>query len=358
MSIIAAAGNVGQSLLLARLRPDLVAKAGLVQSLIWTLGAFSCWLLSGGPVVFAVFFLISQIAQSCVVLALSRDLLRAPRRALMLRLAKPIIASSVTVGVGALAWAAMQRLPIVFVTSTAGAQEGAFLGVAGRILDVLFIFPTVAAATLLPVLANRAGSAKQGDVQRRSLALMTALGAVLAFGASIGGGAAAVIMFGSDYVASAATVAVYSLVVLPFAVDCYWGTQLIAANRGSAMAWTGIVSALVSITLAIVLTPTWGAVGGAFAVLLAQSLRALCLWIAASDLRQRATRWDQGVSAILVVVAVGAVSFITDISHVLAVTPVLGILVAGISSVVFALIIMVLLQIRWREFLAVFGRGA
>lgn len=358
VSIIAAAGNVGQSLLLARLRPDLVARAGLVQSLIWTLGALFCWLLSAGPVAFAVFFLMSQVAQSCVVLALSRDLLKAPRRVLMRRLAKPIIASSITVGIGSLAWAAMQRLPIVFVTSTAGAQEGASLGVAGRILDVLFIFPTVAAATLLPVIANRAGGSTQGQVERRSLALMTALGAVLAFGASIGGGAAAVIMFGSDYVAAAATVAVYSLVVLPFAVDCYWGTQLIAANRGSVMAWTGVASAIISIALAILLTPTWGAVGGAFAVLLAQSLRALSLWLAASDLRQRATGRDQVASAILIVVAICAVALMAHVSSALAAMPLLGLLTAGISSAGFALVLFVLMQIRWREILAVFGRGA
>ncbi|GAB3172538.1 hypothetical protein GCM10027259_09540 [Micromonospora palomenae] len=285
--------SVYQSVLLARLRPDAIALGNIVQSLVWTGGCAVALFLNASAVAFAAIFAGATLLQMALVALFARrhladadadaDADALPR--VRIRTATSLLAASWLVGVGSLAWAAFNRGPLLIVVSLAGPDAAAALGAAARFVDAAYLLPTILASMLLPIATSRFRVGEElGSIIRASIGWITIAGTlVVQFTAVLGEGIAAWLL-GPGFSDLGLILTICLAATIPFGWDCVWGTALIAAGRGSTMAWTGLVAVVISLGGSALFVREYGAIAAAVSILVAQATRALLLAVAQDGL--------------------------------------------------------------------------
>lgn len=296
-----------QSVLIAKRRLAPLGVATLAQSLAWSTGAAVAWMFHWRATAFAWLFVMAMLLQGLLI---RRDAYKICGRRRQGRCSvRELVRASRGVGMGSLLWVGMQRSPLVMTTTLSSAAQGALLGAASRLADALYLLPTTFAGLLLPLFAERTASPPR---QRRLLD--AALGAGLFAGSALLSSSVFVApLFGdlilglhSDEFALVAVLIVAS--VVPFFVDCVWGSATIALGRGSLMAKSALVSLALTILIGIPMSARWGAAGAAGALLLGQTLRSALLVV---GLRQdvglaSGSRWGAGVATLVASLSVAA----------------------------------------------------
>ena len=164
-----------------------------------------------------------------------------------------------------------------------------------RVVEVLSVIPLLVAVSALPLISRaRSSGPERLRPLARSLAQTTLLAGIMLATATAAGAPIAIRVIGGDAHSPAVAVLRVLAVALAFTFPlAFWSYLLLAVNQVRALTVGGGVAAASALALALVLVPGRGAMGGAIATLVAESILAgaLLLSIMRFD-PQLAPRWS------------------------------------------------------------------
>lgn len=304
--------NGFQAVLQAEKRLASIGMASLVQSVVWTAGAASCWAFGLPASSYGVVFLSAAALQGLEIrrAAFACSDRRSHDKNARLSV-RQLLRSSGPIGLGAFFWSAMQRSPLVIAATVAGASQGALVGAAARIADALYLLPSTVAGLLLPLFTERAqDTERQQRVTDSAIGLALFSGTVMLTCTVISAPALGNLIFGRRLAGFPLVAVLVVAAVVPFFLDCVWGSAAIARGDGELMARSGLKSLIVAVAAGVPLSLEFGAVGASIALVLAQSVRATLLGMGSRSTVGcgSARRWTAGVVTLMLVTALAALA--------------------------------------------------
>jgi polysaccharide transporter, PST family len=276
---------------IARRRPARVIPVRVVLLVVAGAVRIAALAWGAGSVAIASIFLAETLVLSAVTWVIERPVLaheraRIAERAL-LRESAPLLANSVM-------FAISLRIDVVLVRTVLGAEELGVYSAAVRFSEVGMAAASVTVPTLASAIAaaHRAGSASFEAAYRSLLRRALIVGAVVGVLVVAIGLLAVGPLLGSAYDDARAVLMVHALSIVPIWIIAVRERYVVAMGTSRALVATGIVGVIVNVAANLVLLPTIGVVGAAWATVASYS--AVAAWSLVTR-RQR-----QAVSGLLV----------------------------------------------------------
>jgi PST family polysaccharide transporter len=184
---------------------------------------------------------------------------------------KPHLASAAPIGLSHLAWAFQWYFATVLMGWLAAGEQVGWFGAAHRVVMALHTFVYLYFYNLLPSFSR--GAAQPAEHLRQlwpiSLALTTWGGMLVALGVSLVGGDLLGRVYDSRYLGATWPLAVLGWLIPVALLSGHYRYLLIACNLQHLELRCTLIAAVTAVGLGVLLIPLYGAVGAAFALLLA-----------------------------------------------------------------------------------------
>lgn len=248
----------------ARLRPQVGASIGLLQSGLWLVAVAVLAAAHAPLVAFGLAFLGCGAFQAGAAWwAVRREPVAwsrwRPEAARLARRAWPL-------GAAAALTTLYYRVDALFVYRFSGAAEAGFYAAAYRFLDVLQLLPAALVAVVLPVLASvrRADEARARRVVSLAVGVAAAAGAGVAFGGLVVGRPVVAAVYGSGFARAGTILPILGLAFFSIATGYVYANALIARGDERVLGAVAAVAAVASIVADALVVPRWGGVGAAW----------------------------------------------------------------------------------------------
>ncbi|MEA2443601.1 MAG: hypothetical protein QOJ12_893 [Thermoleophilales bacterium] len=180
------------------------------------------------------------------------------------------------------------RILVIMLSLMATARETGLFGTSYRIVEMLFMVPSVLFAVVLPVTTIAAGE-DEGRL-RYVLQRMSEVGLIasvyVAIAVAIVAEPVIRILGGEQYVDAAPALRIQAFALIGFFLNQAWGTVLISIREQRRIAIANAIALTVLVVLGLVLIPAWGIEGAATAAVIADALLAGLLLLAIVSARR------------------------------------------------------------------------
>jgi O-antigen/teichoic acid export membrane protein len=196
-------------------------------------------------------------------------------------LMRPLFTAAWPFAISGLLGALLLNTDIILIGWFRSATDVGLYSAAQRIIQVLYIIPSILAMSVLPLfsrLANQSDTARHRSVfeQTMSLALLVAIPA--AVGGFLLGLPIMQLVFGGEYVPATAS---FKILMLTMAVDfpaVILANAIFSFNRQKSLILYAAIGGIGNVVFDLLLIPRYGITGSAFATLLAQCMSNAYLW--------------------------------------------------------------------------------
>jgi PST family polysaccharide transporter len=260
----------------ARLETQYRVVGELVQPLLFVAAALAIVATGRGIVAVVVAYVLSYVASSLAMLALSRRFAR-PRLRLEGAYARRLIAASIPLGLAAVFYQLYYRVDILILDSLQGSSAVGIYGVAYGFFGQAPAFFSLIATSLFPVLVGQAqrGSAALAATIRRSAAMAAGLGIAATLATSLAAPRLLELMYGHAYDGAGSALAVLGL-ALPFSFCTYVvNYAMVALDRHQTIWRVNAAAALLNVALNWLLVPGLSYLGSAYATVATEAF--VCL---------------------------------------------------------------------------------
>jgi O-antigen/teichoic acid export membrane protein len=266
----------------------LIAREGLLLTALrssWLLGAV--WVLSRGASVELLASVLALSGLPALGLAaawMSRSGLvsKGPwfDRAETVRLFREIL----PLAVGSVLTLLYLRVDLLVVAFLRGSTEAGLFQSAFRIFEATFVFSGGIAAGTFPILASRVGKSGFEGSARFVLVLLLSVAAPLACLFAFGAEPILGVLYGNEFLAASGPLAILGLGIAAVFANALATHLLVASGRSRRYVLAMVVRLLVALALDFLLVPSWGALGAAVAVAVAEWSLAVVTLASVADL--------------------------------------------------------------------------
>jgi O-antigen/teichoic acid export membrane protein len=229
-------------------------------------------------------------------------------------------------------WAAMQWAPLFLATHLAGGSETAWLGGPQRLVFALVTFSNVYFFNLSPLIARGLSNDRaQFDRLMGSSFRLVAWGSIgVALILALSGSVLVVLAFGDRFIEAAPVFAIYIWLLPLRLLSGHARFTLVAAGRQHALLMVETLGGAVLLAAGLILTPWYGAIGAATAVILGN----VVVWFTAHVVVERLVGPLPGIQQVLL--PMGAALMGAGATCLVRANPLLG---AGVALAVYAVFI-------------------
>jgi O-antigen/teichoic acid export membrane protein len=168
------------------------------------------------------------------------------------------------------------RIAIIMMSLIATAEETGYFSASFRIVEAIIMVPGLVAAAAFPIVARAAYDDRERLAYslRRMFDIAVILGAWTAVCVVLGAGPAIAVVGGSEFEPAEPVLRVQGIALASSFLVAVWATGLWALREQRALAWANVVGVLAAAGLTAALIPSYGALGAAIAMTIAEALLA------------------------------------------------------------------------------------
>lgn len=196
------------------------------------------------------------------------------------RLIKPIITSAWPFAITGALGMLLTNTDVLIISWMRTASEVGIYSAAARIVQILYIVPTILQVSMLPLFSRLAhrDDAKFRAGFERTVGLIFLISVPLALGGAILGTQIMTLIFGTAYTSGGLTFKILMLTMLVDYPVTIIGTAIFAYNRQKGLIIASLIGGVGNVIFDLILIPRFGITGSAVATLIAQFASNWYLW--------------------------------------------------------------------------------
>jgi O-antigen/teichoic acid export membrane protein len=195
-------------------------------------------------------------------------------------LVRPIFSAAWPLSIAALLGLLMLHTDILIIGALRPAEDVGYYAAAYRIVQLLYLIPSILATSLFPTFSRLAGhdNTLMKTALERALTMVFLIALPLAAGGILIAPGLITFLFGAEFLPATAAFQILLLTLLVDFPVVILSNALFAYNRPKALTAYAAIGGLSNVALDFLLIPTFGITGSAWATLLAQVISNIYLW--------------------------------------------------------------------------------